>query len=572
VTWNALFSSAGRLVPDGWTAEIAIPVKSLRYPPRADGIHRWGFQIARVITSKDETVVAFPVSRRIAGFVSQMGVIEGLTGLSTARNLEILPTFTAIGARTLDAATGSFRDETTAEGALNLKYGLTSNLTADFTINPDFSQIESDRPQIEVNQRFPLLFPELRPFFLEGQDVFFVSSPVNLLNTRTIVDPGWGAKLTGKAGKTAIGLLVANDEAAGRRVDAGESGHSEAAPVLVARLRYDAYAESYVGTLVTDREFADGYSRVGGLDGQFRLSRTDRWFFILFQSSHRDLQGREQSGRAFGTNFRHNGRHFTASAFTGFTSPGFRTDTGVVRRVDSRRSFVDLGYRWWPEARLINWGPRLRYERNHNYDGVLEDEVIASAFDFALARNVRVGIGAERALERFRDVNFRKWRGSTTFSVASSRRLSVSGDIGWGDQIRFTAEPFLGRSVEATIAANVRPSSRLQAQVDATFSRLVDPRTKEKAFDARVARWLSTYQFSERLLVRGILEYDTFERTLGANLLWTYRVNAGTVFFAGYDDHYRQADHIDPGLYPRRHLHRTSRALFTKVSYLFRHR
>lgn len=571
-SWDALFVSAGGLVDDGWTAELAIPFKSLRYPAKGpEETHRWGFQIGRLITSKDESVVAFPVTRRTAGFVSQMGILDGITGLSTSRNLEVLPTFTAIGARTFDAGLGRYISDSTTEGALNLKYGVTSNLTADFTVNPDFSQIESDRPQIEVNQRFPLLFPELRPFFLEGQEVFNVSAPINLLNTRTIVDPGYGAKLTGKVGKTAVGVLVANDEAPGRNAEPGSAAFGEAAQVFVSRIRYDAYAESYVGALVTDRELMDSYSRVAGLDGQFRLSRTDRWFFIAFQSTHRDLKGREHSGQAFGTNFRHSGRNFTASAFTGFTSPGFRSDMGVVRRVDSRRSFLDLGYRWWPEARVINWGPRVHYERNYNFDGVLEDEVIGPGLDFTFARNVRLGFGAERSLERFRDVDFWKWRYSTTFNVATSRRFSVSGDVNWGDQIRFIATPFLGRSIGAAIAANLRPFSRLQSQIDLNLSRLVDPRTDDEVFDVRIVRSLTTYQFTDRFLLRNITEYNTFDRTLAANLLVTYRVNSGTVFFAGYDDHYKQGDRIDSQRFPTTALRQTNRAFFTKLSYLFRY-
>ena len=152
----------------------------------------------------------------MAGFLTQMGLLDGLTNLSTSRNLEILPTLTAIRYGSLDASTGSFEEATQPEGALNVKYGVTPNLTADFTYNPDFSQIESDTPQIEVNQRYPLFFPELRPFFLEGQEVFTLPGQINLLHTRTIVDPRYGAKLTGKVGNTTLGILVANDEAPGK--------------------------------------------------------------------------------------------------------------------------------------------------------------------------------------------------------------------------------------------------------------------------------------------------------------------------------------------------------------------
>ena len=164
-SWDALFDSGAQIVGDGYTAEMAIPFKSLRYPRRSDGApHRWGFQIVREIKGKDEeNVVWAPMSRDVQSFMAQMGVLDGMTGLSTSRNLEILPTFTGIKFGALDG-TGDFVDHDLApEAGLNVKYGITSNLTADLALNPDFSQIESDRPQVTVNQRFPLFFEELRP-------------------------------------------------------------------------------------------------------------------------------------------------------------------------------------------------------------------------------------------------------------------------------------------------------------------------------------------------------------------------------------------------------------------------
>ena len=193
-SWDALFESGGTLVDDGWTAEMAIPFKSLRYPTVENRAHRWGFQIARRIRGKDETDVWSPMSRGVSGLLPQMGVLEGLSGLSTSRNLELLPTMTAVQVGRLDRTGGGFPKESQPEGGVNVKYGLTSNLTLDATFNPDFSQIESDRPQIEVNQRFPLFFTELRPFFLEGQEIFNMPGPVNFVHTRTIVDPRYGGK------------------------------------------------------------------------------------------------------------------------------------------------------------------------------------------------------------------------------------------------------------------------------------------------------------------------------------------------------------------------------------------
>ena len=177
-SWDALFNSGGQPVEDGFTAEMAIPFKSLRYPARGRAVpHTWGFQIVREIRGKAETVVWSPVSRDIAGFLPQMGVLDGMRGLSSSHNLEIQPTFTAFRFGTFDEALGTVVDgDPRPEGGANFKYGVTSNLTADFTLNPDFSQIESDRPQVEVNQRFALFFPELRPFFLEGAEIFQIQA------------------------------------------------------------------------------------------------------------------------------------------------------------------------------------------------------------------------------------------------------------------------------------------------------------------------------------------------------------------------------------------------------------
>ena len=573
-SWDALFDSAGGLVADGWTAEISIPFKSLRYPSRGSGEpHTWGFQIARSIGSKDETVVWSPVSRSISGFLTQMGVLEDITSLSTSRNLEILPTFTGIQVGSLDTTTGVFADDDVApEGGLNVKYGVTSNLTADFTVNPDFSQIESDRPQIEVNRRFPLFFSELRPFFLEGQEVFSTHGSANLVHTRTIVDPRYGGKLTGKVGKATLGVLVVDDEAPGKRDDPADPAFGQTAQFFIGRFRYDMYSESYIGAIVTDREFMDAYSRVAGIDGRFRLGQTKDFAFRLVQSSTRGEDGTELSGPTFNARFGHNGRNLSYSVSHSSVDPDFRTETGFVRRTDTRNTNANTSYRWWPESWLVNWGPRVGYSRNYNFDGVLEDEGIEGGLNFSFARNIGLGISADRDMERFSGINFLGWQYRTFFSVNTSRIVGVMGGLNWGDQISFfSATPFLGRSTGGRAMIFLRPFSRLQSSFSANLSRLVDPRTDAEVFNVKILRTETTYQFTERLLLRNIMEYNTFDRRLDANLLVTYRVNSGTVFYVGYDDHYEQGNRIDPLLFPTNEFRQTNRAFFTKFSYLFRY-
>ncbi|HIC58104.1 MAG TPA: hypothetical protein EYO94_11935 [Acidobacteria bacterium] len=577
-SWDTLFYSGTQIVADGYTAEMAIPFKSIRYPQQAPGVeHRWGFQIVREVKAKNqESIVWAPMSRDVQTFMSQMGVLEGMTDLSTSRNLEILPTVTTVQAGSLNT-TGDFVNDTTPEAGLNVKYGVTSNLTVDFTVNPDFSQIESDRPQIDVNQRFPLFYQELRPFFLEGAEIFEFASPINFVHTRTIVDPNFGGKVTGKVGRTTLGFLVTDDTAAGKRDDPSDPAFGQNAKVTIGRARYDLYSESHIGATFTDREFLDSYSRVAVIDGQFRLGQATRLNFIAAQSQHRDEDGNELDGPALGALLGHTGRNFTASTFFGRTDPDFRTDVGFVRRVDQQRNLTTIGYRWWPEHWIINWGPTANYQLNFNHAGIREDEVMGGGVNFEFSRNIRASVKADQTLERFGGINFHKTSYNVSASTSTNRLFTLRGNFTAGDEIYFDPEnPYLGRTVQTRLSTVLRPTPRLTSQVDLNTSRFTDIRVGSKeVFDVKILRALSTFAFTDRMLVRNITEYNSFSRKLGLNILLNYRLNALTVFYVGYDDHYRQADLIpdlmDDEFFPARAFRRTNRAVFMKLQYLFRY-
>ena len=558
-SWDALFETGGALVDDGWKAEMAIPFKSLRYPSRGDGAHRWGFQITRTMQTKDETVVWSPVTRAVAGILTQMGTLDGLRGLSVSRNLEFLPTATAIQLGQL-GETGYVDDRVRPDLGLNVKYGVTSNLTADFTANPDFSQIESDRPQIEVNQRYPLFFPELRPFFLEGQEIFNTPGRVNLVHTRTIVDPQAGAKLTGKAGKMTLGFLAVNDEAPGKLDDPNAAGYGQTAQFLIGRARYDLYTESYIGAIVTDREFLDSYSRVGGVDGRFRLGQNYSAEFLAAASSNRDLDGAVRNGPMFDLEFRRDSRRLNYRLQYNRIDPGFDT-----RRVDAR-----IEYDWWPEHWIITWGPELSYMRNVDHVGILQDEAVDGGLSFRFSRNIFLRADARRELERFEGINFRKTRYSFRNGISTSSRWSINYDVNWGNEIRFIETPYLGRAFQYDIGVTLLPTSRLNARLSLDTSRFTNP-GGALAFDVKILRAFTTYQFTDRLLVRNILERDTSDGKVGINLLVTYRVNAGTVFYIGFDDRLQEGIFLDKERYYTRDLQRHRRAFFTKMQYLFRY-
>jgi hypothetical protein len=571
MTWDALFQTGGVQVEDGWTAEMAIPIKSLRYPSkRSDEAHQWGFQISRETRALNETDTWSPVSLRVLGFLPQMGELAGMKGLSTRRNFEVMPTVTAVQAGRLSMTTGQYRTAGVEEAGVNLKYGLTSNLTLDFTYNPDFSQIESDQPQIEANQRFPLLFAELRPFFLEGQEIFRVPGPVGtLVHTRTIVDPQYGLKLSGKVGRTLIGIVAANDGAPGKVDDPTDPLFGQTAQVFAARARFDVYRQSYIGLMFTDREFASSYSRLGMVDGAFAIGPSFRTGFQVVYSDRRGLDGRRRTAPVFNADFRKEGRNLTYFGAHNDIHPDFGSDLAFVRRVGQHQTVGRVNYRWWPKRYIVNWGPGASYNFLYNYDGVKTDDQKQVSWDTQFQRNISLNTSVVRHLERFRGVNFYKTRVNVSGTLLTNRKILVRADANFGDQIRFVANPFLGRSTVFNATVTLRPTARFQSLVTINTTHFTDVRTDKTDFDVKIVRALSAYQFTPRLLVRNIVEFNTLSKTYGVNVLGTYRVNAGTAVLVGYDDRYRQGNNAQ--MFATDEYQRTNRAVFAKVQYLYRY-
>ena len=580
-SWNTLFETGAQMVEDGFTAEMAIPFKSLRYPSRArDEAHQWGFQIVREVKGKDqENQVWAPMSRDESSFLSQMGVLDGMVNLSTSRNIEILPTFTTIRHGAIDATVPAFvHQNTDPDAGMNVKYGVTSNLTADFTVNPDFSQIESDRTQIEVNQRFPIFYPELRPFFVEGAEIFNFSGPVTLVHTRTIVDPDYGAKLTGKVGSLSIGALAANDRAPGKVEDESDPAFGQRANTFISRARYDLYAESNIGAIVTDREFMDGYSRLIGADANFRLNRTTSVSGRALRTWQQAPGEVERTGRLLDASVRQNGRNLSWFLASYQLSPDFGTDVGFVRRTDQQRVISNVSYRFWPEGRIINWGPRVSVSRNWDFDRVLQDRGLGLGLNFSFAGNISFSTDVNRNMERFLGTRFEKTRFSVRTNVNASRSYSFGGNLRVGDEILYSDDPALGHQVAWSLSAQVRPTPSISTRLNLNATRLTIGGVEE--FAVKILRATTTYQVTEKLGLRNITEFNSLDRELDLNLLATYRIDAGTVFFVGYDDHYQQAnliegdrdgDGFNEQLFFRNRLQRTNRALFVKLQYLLRY-
>ena len=585
-SWNALFETGGQIVEDGFTAEMAIPFKSLRYPQPAEGEpHRWGFQIVREVKGRDqENQVWAPMTRDETSFFAQMGLLEGLTELSTSRNLEVLPTFTTIRYGEINPSLpgGPAFDNQGAnrDAGVNLKYGITSNIIADFTVNPDFSQIESDLPQIEVNQRDPLFFSELRPFFVEGAEIFSIIAPVTLVHTRTIVDPDYGAKISGQIGAFSAGALAANDRAPGKMDNSSDPAFDQRAQTFIGRLRYDLWGESNVGAIFTDREFLDGHSRVGGLSSYFRVSPTIIGDLTSVRSWNKEPGLEQRQGHMTSTRVAQTGRNLGWTLFGYQISPDFQTQVGFVRRRDQRNIGSTVSYRFWPESWVINWGPSVTYRRNYDFAGILQDESRSLRMNVQFARNISLNGNYNWNLERWQGIDFLRQGFSLGGNVNMSRSYSFGGSFSRGEQIFYSA-PLLGRQVNWSVNGTVRPTDAWETSLSLQSRKLRNPTDNNRElFSVNIIRAQTYLQFTERLGLRNITEFNTADETFDLNILLNYRVNAGTVLYLGYDDHYQQADLIegdidDDGfleqLYYTQGLKRTNRAIFAKFQYLLRH-
>lgn len=573
-SWNALFASGGQRVDDGWTAEMAIPIKSLRYPSRKAGeAHRWGFQVRRKMISKDEVAVWAPVSRNVMSFLAQIGTMDGITNLSTQHNFELLPTFTAISQRSLNTTSGEYSTADVEEGGVGLKFGISPELTFDFTYNPDFSNIESETQQIEINQRFPINFPELRPFFLEGREIYEIPGGFRPVQTRKIVDPRYAGKLSGKVGaRTSIGLFVADDEAAGKVTNISDPAYKQKAQNVLGRVKYDLYRNSHVGMIFTDREFLNDYSRLVGADVALRLGDT-RNFGYRFYSTDRSETGTRRRGWATEITVRQEARNLRWGFINNALSPDYGSQLTFTQRTDQIQNMPSLSYRWWPSTWILNWGPGFNNPRIWDFNGTLQNEDYKPSVSLTFARNTSLTTSISRSMERYRDINFHMNSWTVSGNVNTSRKVLFSASVTNGDQIRFVVNPFLGRLLDYSVTATFRPISRLQSVLKLDGNKFRDPVNHGQEFNVKIMRLTTTYQFSPRLLVRNITELNAGEgsnHTLFENILLTYRVNSGTVFYLGYDDRYKEGNAVNAKIFTEPAYQQTNRAIFTKIQYLFR--
>lgn len=593
-SFDTVWKSEGRLTADGYIVWIAIPFRSLRFSSEAS--QRWGIGLGRSIARKNEQVWWPHISRKQEGTIQQLGAAEGLERISPGRNLQFIPYGLLSGSRFLDFNQPALRTEGDGRAGLDAKIVLRDALTLDVALNPDFSQVESDEPQVTANQRFEVFFPEKRPFFIENASFF--QTPVNLFFTRRIVDPQFGTRLTGKAGRWALGALAIDDRAPGRLAPPGDPLRGERAAIGVVRVQREFAAQSTAGLFISSRDFADTSNRMFSLDTRLKLGRN----WVLTGQAARSYSTGVDCTRCAGPTYyaevRRIGRSFNYVGRYNDRSPDFRAQLGFIPRVDIRQTEQFTSYNFWPKSRrLLRMGPSVFTVVNWNRAGQVQDWFVDASFGFDFPRSTSFVVTRVDAFELFRGVEFRKHRTVLWFTTdwKSWLGFSVSGTTGSNpNYFPAAGAPFLGNFTSANAGITLRPSPRVRVDNTYIYTRLG---TREGSsppgvaaghsiFNNHIARAKVNYQFSRALSLRAIVDYNALLATpdlvaaptskrLTYDFLLTYLLHPGTAFYVGYTDRYENLD-ISSGMPPAvvrtaTPTTATSRIFFVKLSYLFRY-
>ncbi len=582
--WDTVWDSRGRQTDRGYVVWMAIPFKSLRFPPATGGGPRtWRIILVRDIRRNGETSFWPRVSSRIEGRLNQAATATGFAGIEPGRNLWLIPYATARSSR-VDPEAGPAQTRDRVEAGGDLKWVFRESMALDATVNPDFSQVEADVPQVTVNQRFEVFFPEKRPFFLENADYF--RTPIDLLFTRRIEEPTGGIRVTGKSGAYSLGALVIDDEAPGDVAPPGTPLEGERAWNGVLRLRRDVSRQSNIGVLYTDRELGDGHNRVGGIDARIKLDDNWETKAQAALSSTRDTSGASFDDTALNVEFNRQGRTMSAHLHYMDLGPDFHTDLGFVPRVDVRDAHGSFQYSVRPEGRtLVAWGPAIGAGRIVDHEGTRLDEFIAPGFNWQFRRDTFIEIEARLAHERLRTEDEPSLSADRDYSVSlldvqfesqAFAVLGVEAGLETGRTVNF--DPALGAEPEPAhvdsgrLELTFRPISRLRLDAILLETHLKDDATSAEILRDRVVSLRAYGQINQRLSLRAIAERartrvdpawtaaaprDGWE----GELLGTYLVNPWTALYAGY-----ASGQIDEPPGERGSAHQ----VFIKASYLIR--
>ena len=597
-SFDALWYSDGKLTSEGYIIWMAIPFKSIRFP--SNDISTWRILFGRSIARNNEYIAWPRVSRSIQGYLTQTSLLSGLENISPGKSMQFIPYTTFRSFRLLEPNTnppGFLTDEGDPDAGLDTKFVLKDSYVVDLTVNPDFSQVESDAPQITVNQRFEVFFPEKRPFFLENAQYF--ETPYNLVFTRRIADPQFGGRFTGKHGPYTVGFLYANDESPGKTVPENSPFEGNDADFAIVRLTRDIFSQSSIGLLYTNRNFEGFDNQVFGTD--LRLRMGDHW--QANAQAVRSWDSTQESididGGAYLAQLRRSGRKFDMNLQYEDLSPEFRTLSGFVPRVDFREFEGSTHYFFRPEGKkLIAWGPTLTVNESWDHEGTRLDSLYSPGIYVELARRTFLRFRYFDFTQRVRpqdfpglseNVEFETPTWAAEIETSYWKRMSLEFAYEHGTGVNFVPPagqvPSTGDSKFLAVEMQLRPTQRLQLRNSYLYSSL--KQEGATVFNDHIVSVRSNYQFTRALSLRLILQYESTitnsvltsledRRNFNADVLLTYLVNPWTALYIGYNGNRQNLELIDPEI-GLPYVTRTrgtwindANQFFLKFSYLFR--
>ena len=586
-SWDAIWDSAGTITDEGYIVEMEIPLSQLRFP-NVDGKLTWGIDLLRFHPRDQRRRYSNnELDRSVNCYLCQLSKIEGLEGAEPGRDLEIVPTLTGSKTDSTDdpGVEPLQSGDTNTEAGINIRWGITPDMTANLAINPDFSQVEADVAQLEVNNQFALFFPEKRPFFLEGADYF--NTPIRAVFTRTVADPDVGAKLTGKRGDHTYGVFAAQDAITNLLLPGAFGSDSDSLDedntAFVGRYSYGFGDASSVGALVTTRQSDSYHNYVGGFDVNWKINdqHSIQAQYLRSETEYPDeiVTEYEQpngsfTGHGIEVDYEYDSRNWFAYIRHEDNSAYFRADAGFVPQVDASKQVVGLGRIWHGDE--DNWWTRIRlngdWDITHNDDGdVLEREIEGYlSINGPLQSFAQIG-GLSRDV-LWEGVVYRENKVSLYTEFQPKGGLAVGVFARQGDQVDF-ANNRLGDQmrIEPWVEWNI--NRHLLMRLESALVQL-DTKDGEKIFDASIHDVRLTYQFSRRSFLRLTTQFRDVDRNpevyidevnaqskrVGRQLLYSYKINPQTVFFLGYSDNHVDDDDL-------RGLEETDRTWFMKIGY-----
>jgi hypothetical protein len=595
-SFDTVWSSHGTRTHEGYIVAMSIPFRSLRFPPRE--AQEWGLLVWRWIARRSEGSWWPRNTPTIRGWLSQSATVSGVIGIAGSRNSQLIPygswrAFRARGSRPEDPPYVS--DLADLSAGVDTKHVIKDSLVLDLTVNPDFSQVESDEPQSVVNQRFEVYFPERRPFFIENAsffDVPLVDSRERILFTRRIADPSLGARLTGKIGRYSIGTVIADDQSPGR--GSGTDGIEGSRALFdVVRISRDI-GPSSVGFVYTDRRFRGTFNRVAGVDGIWRLSRT--WSATLLAAN--SWTSRSQRGATRGRDIEAAVKRESRVVNYWFhvidRAPGFRNDSGYMPRSDQRVVAQSASYTMWPRnRRFTSLKLELSADRAWDASGLplfwharpavtmeLRQATSLTVFSSQWGDTLRPRDYPDLTRVTFFDEHAR----GISFTSRYFRFATFQGAYERGEAINYIPPrgmpPTAMRYDHGELFVAFRHLGRLTIANSYIFDSGRDPASNAGIFTANVFRSRWNWQLTRALSVRAIGQYNSLstnpaltsaraEKSINADFLLTYLVHPGTALYLGYNSDFRNplllSDRTEA---PR--FGNDGRQFFLKISYLIR--